>query len=196
MELMIDLETLGNKPNSAVLQIGAVFFDIEKGTLGETFEAFIDFEDAMRYGKVTPSTLKWWMGQNDEARRAAIKGVTKAKDAWEAFYNFCQKHGRKIHPWGNGSVFDITICNWQFAAVLQKESPWDFWNVQDCRTIKRLAHGVVRYDGEHGGVAHRALDDAVHQAKFTIAYYQGLRKNALGTPVQIEEKDDLILDLD
>ncbi|MCV5360349.1 3'-5' exoribonuclease, partial [Escherichia coli] len=35
--LMIDLETMDNKPTSAIASIGAVFFDPETGEMGEQF---------------------------------------------------------------------------------------------------------------------------------------------------------------
>ena len=56
--LMIDLETLGTAANAPVIAIGAVFFDPNTGTLGDTFDAAIDVEDAMHYGVMSGSTYK------------------------------------------------------------------------------------------------------------------------------------------
>ena len=53
---MIDLETLGTAANAPVIAIGAVFFDPNTGTLGDTFDAAIDVEDAMHYGVMSGST--------------------------------------------------------------------------------------------------------------------------------------------
>jgi len=54
--------------------------------------------------------------------------------------------------------------------------PWRFWNVRDCRTIKDL------FESKRGGlndnftgVAHNALDDAIHQAKWVTLMWSKLR---------------------
>ena len=174
--LMIDLETLGTAANAPVVAIGAVFFDPNTGTLGDTFDAAIDVEDAMRYGVMSGSTFKWWLGQSDAARQKVVRGRDKAEYTFDAFWHFVVKNGgENVQPWGNGASFDITILDHAFPRVLNKPAPWKFWNVRDCRTIKELASGIVNYNDKMQGVAHTALDDAIHQAKYVSAYWQGLR---------------------
>jgi hypothetical protein len=177
---MIDLETLGTMPNAPVVAIGAIFFNPETGDLGDTFDAAIDVEDAMRYGRVSGSTLKWWLGQGDEARQKVVRGKHPATLVFEKFDAFCRKHGTNICPWGNGASFDITILEYAFGRILEKPAPWKFWNVRDCRTIKALADGIVEYQGALQGVAHTALDDATHQAKWVSFYWQALRACRFG----------------
>ena len=172
---MIDLETLGTAANAPVIAIGAVFFDPNTGTLGDTFDAAIDVEDAMRYGVMSGSTFKWWLGQSDAARQKVVRGRERAEDVFNRFGTFTLKHGDNVQPWGNGSSFDIAILDHAFPRILNKPAPWKFWNVRDCRTIKELANGIVKYDDKMQGVAHTALDDAIHQAKYVSAYWQGLR---------------------
>ena len=172
---MIDLETLGTAANAPVIAIGAVFFDPNTGTLGDTFDAAIDVEDAMRYGVMSGSTFKWWLGQSDAARQKVVRGRERAEDVFNRFGSFAMKHGDNVQPWGNGASFDIAILDHAFPRILNKPAPWKFWNVRDCRTIKELASGIVNYNDKMQGVAHTALDDAVHQAKWVSAYWQGLR---------------------
>ncbi|MGA1831611.1 3'-5' exonuclease [Rhizobium wenxiniae] len=183
-DLMIDLETLGNKVNAPIFAIGAVYFNPETGELGETFEGAIDLEDAMRYGKPDGSTIKWWLGQGDSARQKAIRGRHTSVQVFEAFYSFCGKHGSNVCPWGNGATFDISMLEYSFGRILDKTAPWKFWNIQDCRTIKRVAGGIVNYDGQLEGTAHTALDDAIHQAKYVSCYWQGLRGKKAATVEQ------------
>lgn len=45
--LMLDLETMGNTPNSPVISIGAVFFDPKTGDLGASTEINISLESSM-----------------------------------------------------------------------------------------------------------------------------------------------------
>ncbi|MER9833377.1 3'-5' exoribonuclease [Mesorhizobium sp. M0145] len=174
--LMIDLETMGTAANAPVVAIGAVYFDPDTGTLGETFDAAIDVEDAVRYGRVSGSTIKWWLGQGDAARQKIVRGRHPSQLVFEKFYEFCLKHGDGVKPWGNGASFDITILDYAFGRILDKPAPWKFWNVRDCRTIKELADGIVKFTGTLEGVAHTALDDAKHQAEWVSVYWQGLRK--------------------
>jgi len=191
--IMIDLETLGTAPNAPVVAIGAVFFNPETGELGDTFDAPIDVEDAMRYGRVSGSTLKWWLGQGDAARQKVVRGRHDARTVFEKFHAFCLKHGSDFCPWGNGASFGITILEYAFGRILEKPAPWKFWNVRDCRTLKALAEGIVEYKGELQGTAHTALDDAVHQAKWVSVYWQGLRcKQSAPAPAIAPSNDDLL----
>lgn len=173
--MMVDLETLGTAANAPVIAIGAVFFDPNTGTLGDTFDAAIDVEDAMRYGVMSGSTFKWWLGQSDAARQKVVRGRERAEDVFNRFGSFAMKHGDNVQPWGNGASFDIAILDHAFPRILNKPAPWKFWNVRDCRTIKELASGIVNYNDKMQGVAHTALDDAVNQAKWVSVYWQGLR---------------------
>jgi hypothetical protein len=178
--LMIDLETLGTAVNAPVVAIGAVYFDPDTGTLGDTFDAAIDVEDAVRFGRPSGATIKWWLGQGDEARQKVVRGRHPATLVFEKFHEFCRKHGDDVKPWGNGATFDISILEYAFGRILEKPAPWKFWNVRDCRTIKELADGVMSFDGKLAGVAHTALDDAKHQAAWVSAYWQGLRARRHG----------------
>ena len=48
--LMIDLETMGNKPNAPVVSIGAVFFEPSTGELGEEFYHVVSLKSSMDGG--------------------------------------------------------------------------------------------------------------------------------------------------
>lgn len=184
--IMIDLETLGTAPNAPVVAIGAIYFDPATGKLGDTFEAAIELEDAMRYGRASGSTIKWWLGQGEDVRQKVVRGRHSAVKAWEAFHAFCLKYGDDAKVWGNGSSFDISICEYAFGRVLEKPAPWKFWNVRDCRTIKDLADGIVNFKGQFEGEAHIALNDARHQAKWVSVYWQGLKG------IEFKPEDDLL----
>ena len=45
--LMIDLETMGNKPTAPIVAIGAVFFDPKNGELGAEFYVAVNLGSAM-----------------------------------------------------------------------------------------------------------------------------------------------------
>ncbi|OQM74915.1 hypothetical protein BFN67_04685 [Pseudaminobacter manganicus] len=189
---MIDLETLGTAVNCPVVAVGAVYFDPNTGTLGDTFDAAIDIESAMQFGKASGSTIKWWLGQSDAARQKVVRGRQPSDVVFGAFYDFCLKHGDNVKPWGNGSSFDISILEYAFGRILGKPAPWKFWNVRDCRTIKDLADGIVTFEGKLEGTAHTALDDAKHQANYVSVYWQGLR-GVTRTPAPATDTGDLLV---
>ena len=173
--LMIDLETFGSTYNSAIVTIGAVYFDPETGEMGEKFYRAIDIADSIRFGRVDGDTLKWWMKQGDEARKAAIAGAMPLAGALEDLSAFYAK-GRNACPWGNGSSFDITILEHAYGRCLGTKAPWDFWNIRDVRTIVHLAEKLCPKPREFGkGTAHNALDDAIFQAEYVSRMWQALR---------------------
>ena len=63
--LMLDLETMGNTSDSAIIAIGACYFDPKTGKIEGEFYKEISLESAVKYGgKVDPSTVVWWMNLN------------------------------------------------------------------------------------------------------------------------------------
>lgn len=173
--VMIDLETMGTAVNAPVLAIGACVFDPETGEIGAKFYGSIDLEDAVRYGRPSGATIKWWMSQSDEARKAITKGKHPAKFVTEKFVAFLSNLGVDYCVWGNGSSFDISILEVWIPRVLDQGAPWRFWNIRDCRTIKALVGGFVKFEGEREGEAHHALYDAIHQAQWVSHFWKAIR---------------------
>lgn len=187
--LMIDLATLGTAFNAPVLAIGAVYFDPDTGDLGDRFYGGIDMADACRYGRPNGDTIRWWLGQSEDARKAVVAGKHPAKHVFEKFQAYCLKGGQNIKPWGNGARFDIAILDYSFPRILDAPPPWKFWNVRDCRTIKDLASKAPAFTETLEGTAHQALDAAVHQAKWVSHYWRYLRGTKDVTAVSNSEVD-------
>jgi len=165
-DIMIDIETLGNKGTSAVATIGAVEFGA--GFVTEnTFYTRIDWIDALKYGTMDASSMKWWMNQNDEARAEMTKdGAISLKKGLRQLADWMPKPIDEVRVWGNGSVFDIAILNYAFNQV-QVKLPWHFRNVRDVRTVTDLTYGHIDpKDYVDGTVAHNALSDAIYQANY------------------------------
>ena len=163
--IMIDLETLGTRPGSIVLTVGAVKFS--KEGLGETFYCAINEGDSRFFDLTSdPSTLLWWRKQSAEAREAAFSGKTPLPDALELFAAFCNKDAPLgIAIWGNGSDFDNVLLEAAYEAV-SMEKPWKFFGNRCYRTVKNLFPDVWV---DPVGTAHNALDDATYQANHLIA---------------------------
>lgn len=166
-DLMIDLETLGTTPQTPVISVGAVFFDLETKQLGPTFYLPCDANEQIQRGrKPTGSTLKWWMQQSDAAKKVFHEQAKPMKEVLTLFVQWYKANYPKgAYVWGNGSTFDISIMENLFTDY-DVECPWGYNKAMDLRTFKRFNR-----DGEQvkkSGVNHNALDDAISQAKFVM----------------------------
>lgn len=190
--LMLDIETLGTRPNAPILSIGAVLFDPNTGKQGATFYRAIDPANAFLHGVPDGDTFKWWMEQSDAARKAAVAGTTLLPDALTALTKM-PVVWKDVQVWANDPDFDVTILTYAFHKTLGQLPPWRFWNTRSCRTIAEIAG---KRPPKPSGVHHNALDDAIHQAKWVSEMWQGLRgkpaaKVTAPAPVVADDFDDL-----
>jgi hypothetical protein len=178
--VMLDLETISNGPNAAIISIGAVMFDPSTGNLGAEFYTTINIEDAMKYGQADGSTIAWWMRQSDEARAVFNDGdSTTLEMALIEFSEWISQIDsfKSINVWGNGCSFDNVILSNAYNKVGMKQ-PWPFWGDRDVRTIVDLGRKIKGIDPKKNmqldGVAHNALDDAKFQAKYVSEIFNAL----------------------
>lgn len=163
--IMIDLETLGISPSSAILSIGAVAFDDSAKPIGE-FYRVIDLQSCLDAGlEINGATFYWWLYQDREARDALRKDrqplaeVLLDFSAWVYGFNTIGK----INPWGNGADFDIPIIVSAYKALGYKV-PWLYYSSRCYRTWKNLNKGIAK--PKRMGTYHNALDDA----RFQVAH--------------------------
>ena len=72
--IMVDLETMGTAPGSAIVSLGAVAFDPVAGTLGEEFYRVITLGSCQRAGlTIDAGTIGWWLQQSDSARAELVR---------------------------------------------------------------------------------------------------------------------------
>lgn len=157
--VMVDLETLDNKPTSVIVSIGAVKF---AGTISEdTFYRVVDIQSCIDAGlTISGDTIAWWMGQSEQARAVfKAKGEPLAK----VLEDFAAWLPKDTKLWGNGAAFDNTILSNAYE-VLGIKQPWAFWNDRCFRTVASFSPSKK----VNSGVAHNALDDARSQAEHLI----------------------------
>lgn len=161
IEVMIDLETMGTTPGSAVVAIGAA------ASNGHEFHVAIDLTAAMQRGlKVDGPTILWWLGQSDAAR-ALFKGErTGLEGGLNGFRQWLGGLGDGFAPeppprlWGNSAAFDLGLLESAYLAIGQTK-PWHYQQEACYRTLKNLRRDIEARLFE--GVQHNALDDAKHQ---------------------------------
>lgn len=173
--IMLDLETMSTKPAAAICAIGAVEFNPHTLQLGREFYAKVDLTDSVRRGlHMDPETVKWWMGQSDEARKEITfkdeYGEANLFSALTRFHAWVEEVTADfqvpVRVWANGSDFDNVVIRTAFE-VCGLEAPWSLRDHRCYRTYKAV-YPEVGAPRDLTGVAHNALDDAKYQARHLL----------------------------
>lgn len=182
-DIMVDLETLGTRQDTIVLEISAVEFNCHTGEIGEVFDAKLDIDEQVQYRRsLNCETLQWWFKQDEEARKNIFDedvDIIRFNIPWELaeFSNFVERCNNKCNSdsdrrvvklWGNGSLFDLGILQNMYETCLPNmKLPWKFWAVNDVRTIVDLNPDVKR-NCKFDGTPHCAVDDCKHEIKYLV----------------------------
>lgn len=159
--IMIDIETLGVKPGSVILSIGAVEFTVDE--IGTEFYTRVDFDQPGM--EMDPNTVAWWMTQDTLPRVEAFSKAVNRPSLVVALDMLRQTFQWDQTVWSHGSIFDIAHLDEAYRRE-GKRSPWDFRLVRDTRTLFSLYPNI---SVPRHGTAHSALDDAINQAKWVQA---------------------------
>lgn len=161
--VMLDLETMGDGNDAAIVSIGAVKFDANN--ILDGFHTGVDLASSMQMGlRTSPGTIMWWLHPDRAAARNNLLVLEKL-DLPSALQGFSQWFGDEGPVWGNGATFDNVILRSSYAAC-GMTYPTRFWHDKCYRTLKGLAP-EIELVGE--GVHHDAYDDALSQAKHAQA---------------------------
>ena len=148
--VMIDIETMGNKPGCAVVSIGALEFYPEAGVIGETFHFSVNLTDALLHGlTIDQGTVKWWGNQSPEAKRAITDNPTTLKSALHLLTQFLHCPETHVIPknmpiWCRGTSFDPVMLDAAFAAA-GMTAPWQYWQWRDMRTLLKVCEEYKGY---------------------------------------------------
>lgn len=191
IDIMVDIETLGNKMDSTIIQLAAMAFDIKKGKTLHEFNQVADIEKNENRINVTGSTLEWWMRTNKELFSELLNsGEYSSEDLIRAFHNWIKDIKRiygegetDFYLWGNGILFDNAMIRHQMES-LKLEYPIFYRNDRDVRTIVDLAgakSGLSEKElkskfNDELLVAHNAFDDVVYQIGLVSGCYNMLIK--------------------
>lgn len=187
LDIIIDIETLGTKPNSPIIEIGACAIDNRTGAITANFSRRVptglifdidhgsfDFADAD-----TRATLLWWTG--DPVRRETLRKIMSRSACIHehaALYEFCDwmiqrnvEADGNLRVWANGPQFDLVILQSAFDRYgIQR--PWICWQERCVRTaLEQAGYEKGSVGWIELGPRHRALNDARHEAR--KLYYAG-----------------------
>lgn len=159
---MIDLETWGTRPGSAIRSIAAVMFDPWKlGVVGAEFYMNVQDQSCLDAGlTMYADTVKFWDNQKPEAVAPLLVDQKPLKEVALAFNRWFSTQGG-YYVWSQGANFDDPVWS-EASRSVGVAPPWKFWNSRCTRTMYGIA-GLNFNAMKRKGVAHHALDDAKHQ---------------------------------
>ncbi len=171
--VMLDLETLGTRPDCVIMTLGAVKFDPydPDREFGSGIYLKMDLEEQLTMGRtVDDSTIEWWARQDARVRTEAWEGGDRSsvEDLKRELNRFLVGVD---DIWSQGPVFDIAILEDLYRS--QKWGfPWHFWQIRDSRTLFKVTGYQLDIKREQ---AHNALIDCVYQAQAVQSIYKKLK---------------------
>lgn len=183
--LMIDIETMDNKPTAAITAIGAVYFDPVAGEMGKTFYRRVSLTSSVKYGcTMGAETVLWWLRQSSEARGELLNDDNQKLDyVLQDLSCFITDNAdpHYLQVWGKGPAFDNVILRHSAEKCGISYPLWNYWNDRDVRTVEEISKDLglnIRSIIKFEGTPHHALYDAIHQAKIVSYVWTYLVKIA------------------
>jgi hypothetical protein len=174
-DIMVDLETLGGSPNGVIAQIGACYFDILTGEIGECLSIKVDPISCQRAGfSIDADTVLWWLNQSPVAINAVFGEDTKPIHIFEALTKFNEFASKARDVWSH-STFDFVILM-QYFKTLNIKSKVSYKAARDIRTLVSLAN-IPKTESPRIGVHHNALDDCKFQVQYCHECYMAIINN-------------------
>lgn len=173
-DVMVDLETLARSPDSVIISIGIVPFNLHTGeyTKEDSLHLRPDPVEQVRSGRVIDySTVKWWTQQDQAAREYFNKdsstilpvGLKIIKNYFNKFIIPKLNNEKNVRVWGNGPTFDISILEHAFRQH-NISIPWGYGDVRCVRTITDFNPKVKeKYKSNFSGTMHDPVDDCISQ---------------------------------
>lgn len=169
--IMLDIETVANTNNTAVIQVAMIHFDWT-GKLGESLVVRLNLDEQLRKGlDANSSTLAWWADTNPQLFRSLL--TENVESVSQALSKVCQFINFNDYIWCH-ATFDIPILN----NVLCKfgfKTPWAYKKCRDIRTLTELANLDLTQYNWAAEKTHDALDDCRFQVKYCCDAYNKLK---------------------
>jgi hypothetical protein len=168
ISIMIDLETLGTRPDAQIVQLAAIPFEPRSGGkiyLDKAVNAYVLPQDGI--GSIDASTLMFWLQEPS----AKLLGAGLEKHGVPLAVALNQlillpsmmglSWGDVEGVWAKPANFDLPILASAFAKC-GNSVPWLHWTTRCARTLFELIGGEPQIDTT-GLVKHNALHDAEMQ---------------------------------
>jgi hypothetical protein len=169
--IMLDIETLGTRPECVILTIGAVKFNpYSLAEPGPGLYYRIDVDEQIARGREAQAdTIAWWANQAADVREEAL-GESDRVSVDDMIRGLNKFLVGADTIWAQGPAFDIVILE-NLYRQWGWPQPWHHWQIRDSRTLFGV-HGDPREKNKAG--LHNALEDCVSQAQGVQKIYQEL----------------------
>lgn len=189
VDIMVDIESLGKKIDSTIIQIAAISFDINTGKYISSFNQVVDLGRNSEPPNLDADTIKWWIETDVKLFAELISnGTVSSSELFNNFYEWIVDQGKKksVYLWGNGILFDNKMIQYQLENHHNLSYPIFYKNDRDVRTILELAskksgvnereikERVKHFMIDENLVEHNALDDVKYQIRLVTECYKTL----------------------
>ena len=162
---MVDLETLGVEPDSAILTLGAIKFDPFSNSEPHSplyLKANLEEQTEVFGRTIDENTLAWWSRQPQDIQDEAF-GETTDRVSVEFMLQQLNKWCVALdYIWCQGPTFDFVILQHLYKQA-EKPVPWNYWQIRDSRTLFAMMPQDPRKSIQEQ--LHNALADCYYQAK-------------------------------
>ncbi|QQM13748.1 exonuclease [Acinetobacter phage Morttis] len=209
-DFIIDLETLGNKPDCIVVDLSVLVFDPDPTVVqsldelianGRRFKLNLQSQRGIR--STTPSTVKWWSEQSPEAKKnllASPEDLT-VEEAITQVLDFLKKSNInqwKSQGWCRGMSFDFPIFVDMIRQAFKtndtdKLEPIKFHCQRDIRTAIEaysLVRGMTKTPLRKGVLDGFVHHDSIHDCAKDVIMLKTAQRYALQLE-DMPEKDDV-----
>lgn len=194
LDLMLDLETLGTKPDCVVLSVAIRSFSLAQECVPVEDVHFCKHIDALSSlfcgREIDQKTLEWWRADDrKDARQDIVDGQLHAEHFTEVMitvYGMLRRLTERydLRIWGRGvNTFDASILDSCMRLACERagvkyDCPWKFWQLVDLRSVDFFARecGVPKSDEL---TPHDAMSDVEKQIRDICRMYKHLRQGRL-----------------
>lgn len=183
IDVMVDIETLGTKSDSTVIQIAAMAFDVLTGEVIKEFNHHADIEMNKQL-TVDGSTLKWWLDTDPELLKDLLNSGNQSSKSLILLFRkwllelIALDTDKEVYLWGNGILFDNKMLQHQME-MAGEDYPIHYQNDRDVRTIVDLTStklGITEYELKDSYTDeslrhHDAFDDVKYQINVVHSCY-------------------------
>jgi hypothetical protein len=143
---MIDIETVSTRPTAIFTNLAAIKFD----PFADDSTSLDGDKIKMKtfYRRVDPGSFTWptahldegtiaWWSKQDPAALEEMINPDDRHDVRDVLRDFYKWAGKPRRVWANGAAFDTVIIE-SACRELERDFPWEFWQVRDSRTIMKM----------------------------------------------------------
>ena len=177
--IMLDIETLGLRADSAIVQVGVCAADIRTG---EYLVAPTNWwVNPVKGTDMDIGTVRWWMRQSDAARQAVFGKEDAHATAvpsvyWQLHDIYENRLGGKdagVTVWASPAMFDLPMLTQTFSRAMKQRDakPWPYHMERDLMTLYKMLDPEKKLKPTNP-VEHDAASDAKAQMAHLIAIFQ------------------------